>query len=830
MIDINKLPFENLKLASDIEAKGFWEKVHTKEDIHCLASLDVDTEQLYLFHNYPEFDNVEVYDKHDGKMYTIPERTGTLEQGFRWWEKATLAGSKLIVHNARTYDEPITHKVDPESKIPYKAWHDTLNQSKRQWFERPTPRGCKGAHGLEAWGRRLGINKPPVTDWEHMDAYKLHRVIEDVRIQAGTYHKLEFERKTLLSKFGIDMSDSEFIEDMYATECSKQELHGALIDVEHYEKCVEELDELIEDLTHEIEPQLPFTVKGNSTKVSRKEIAEALGFNPDRVKDKFFQKKVSGEVVTVVEKPFCKPSTNFYRVVKQKMYSASSIEHGFTSKFKKKNELTKWIKENYPNTKPTKDWEIECEIEEMKFLNKNTCEYWEVDDMATDYIAGPYTRVSFEPSRMTQHEKVKGKLIREGWKYAEEWNLATDVYDNYIKVEEDTEVRWPPKAAPENQIVKLVPKGGLLVSSPKLSEDDYEQLPEGLGMKIAHYNTYVHRRRFLQNVKDPENKGLLSNVREDGRLPCGVNNFATRSGRGSQRVWVNAPSESALYGEKIRRGLIAGEGKKLVGVDMKSAQLSIAAYYANNSAYYNAVASGSEEDENKKYIGESAHCFNARAFGLVSHAEWQEARLHQQHDLLESIGLRRKKSKGGSFACIFGSGGEKMAVTLGIPKSQGNEKKDNFLREIGLDNVNKYLKEEVAARNKCRGGWYLPVAFGYWLWNNSHHKNLNTVVQGFEAVAQKLAVVRSAKSLAKAGLADKAHKVLDVHDEMLYECDEDVVDEVGKIVCEAYTWAATQIYKWHKKHPETFSNYGGPKFPIDLDGGYKVGNNYYEVH
>ena len=28
----------NLKLASDIEAKGFYDSVHTKDDIHCLCS------------------------------------------------------------------------------------------------------------------------------------------------------------------------------------------------------------------------------------------------------------------------------------------------------------------------------------------------------------------------------------------------------------------------------------------------------------------------------------------------------------------------------------------------------------------------------------------------------------------------------------------------------------------------------------------------------------------------------------------------------------------------------------------------------------------------
>ena len=84
---------------------------------------------------------------------------------------------------------------------------------------------------------------------------------------------------------------------------------------------------------------------------------------------------------------------------------------------------------------------------------------------------------------------VKEFLIKLGWKDAEEWNLKTDANGDYIKVETTTEVRWPAKAAPENQMVKVLEKGELMVSSPILSEEDYKQLPEGVGTDIAEYNT-----------------------------------------------------------------------------------------------------------------------------------------------------------------------------------------------------------------------------------------------------------------------------------------------------------------------------------------------------
>ena len=95
---------------------------------------------------------------------------------------------------------------------------------------------------------------------------------------------------------------------------------------------------------------------------------------------------------------------------------------------------------------------------------------------------------------------------------------------------------------------------------------------------------------------------------------------------------------------------------------MNSAQLSIAAYYANNHDYFKAVCFGQEtklDDEGNDilhpdtgkpwYIGESGHCTNMQAFGLVKPEEVQEAIRTQNSELIKSIGLRRKKSKGATF-------------------------------------------------------------------------------------------------------------------------------------------------------------------------------------
>ncbi|QHZ59827.1 DNA polymerase I [Alteromonas phage vB_AmeM_PT11-V22] len=820
------MEYKNRLLASDIEAVGFYDKVHTKKDIHCLCSIDIETEGVLLFHDHPEFDNVEVTDPYDNKTYTIPARVGTLDEGIKFWEKAVANGSKLIIHNAYGYDKHVIDKIWPDNTIKRKDYHDTFVQSKVQWFERPTPKGAKSPHGLKAYGIKCGVNKPEITDWTTIDAFKMHRVIEDCKIQASCYLMLEKEASLLKERYGVDFSVALDIEGQYAIECFRQEQNGVKIDIEHARRCIKDLDEKLEILRKEIEPQLPPTIKGSTPKISRREMSELFGFDSSRVREKWIKKKKDGEVVDVIEKPFHKPTVKYYNTQKHKAWKAEHSTLGRVPSFDTKKEVTDVIKRKHGDTK---GWNIYKEEWETKVLNQNTCNHFDLEPEDTDIVCGAFTRISIEPSKLTQHEVVKGFLIKLGWKEAEEWNLKTDVNDNYIKVEEDTEVRWPRKAHYDNQLVKIVKKGEYLVSSPKLTDDDYEQLPEGLGKKIAEYNTYKHRRNFLENFKDPENKGILSYVREDGRIPAGVNNFATRSGRSSHRVWVNAPSESALYGKEIRSCIIAEEGNVLVGIDMKSAQLSIAAYYANNWDYYNNVAAGMEFDEDGKYVGETAHCVNTRMLGMVSDEDWREAVRTQDHTLIEKLSLKRKKSKGGSFSIIFGASGAKVGKTVGISERDGAKAKEKFLEQMGLDTVIDVLKY-YEKTYKYGGGFMLPLAFGYWLWNNSSHKSFNTIDQGFEALAQKLATIKLSKDVKKLGLSDKMKIVCSVHDELLLEVEKGYEDEAGKLTGDAYTWSAKQIYLYHKKRPDHFANEEPPQFAIDLNGGYKTGKTYYDCH
>ena len=820
--------YTNRLLGSDIEAKGYLDAVTLEEHVWCICSRDAETDEVFLFHDYPEYDNEVVLD--DGVEYTIPERNGTLLDGVRFWYLAGKHGSTLSVHNLRTYDKPLIEKIYPQCVIPDEAWHDTFIQSKVQFFDRVQKRGSKSPHGLLNYSLMQGQKKPPVEDFSVMNAYMLHRCIVDTKTQVYCHKYLEQERKAL-GKLGIDLTEALLIENEYAENCHKQEMRGVKVDVPHMERCIKEWDERTEELANEIEPLLPPTIKVGSAKVTRSAMMKQLGFTRIPA-DEVVEVTKNGESVWQAKKPYFKPSTNFYKVEKVNNYFGFNISYGESPVFVKKNELTTWIKNNHPDTK-SKDWDIQKEIKETKVLNAKTCQYFGVQPLDLDYVCGAHTKVTFLESKLTQHEVVKGYLIRYGGlKHCAEWNVKKDKDGQMVRAESFMTVSYPPKAAPEHQLHFKIKAREVIVTSPKVGEDEYVQITGDIGKKIGEYNTTMHRRRYLSNVKDPENKGVLSYVREDGRIPAGVNNFGTSTSRSTHRVIVNLPSESAPLGKEMRLSLIAPEDRVLVGADQASAQLQICSVVANNVEYYEAVAKGKEfkkVDGKDVYIGTSAHCVNARGFQLISREQWQEAIDKQDPELIHTLGLLRKKAKGPAFASLFGCAPPKLAGMLGIGVDEAKIKLKAFLEELGLTAVQEWLK--LCQKKYKRGnGFYIPIAFGYWVFCKSAHAAVNYLIQGTEGAVQKIAVNYFERQVNTRFKKGNVFKVLDMHDEFLVECDPEDGEAVGVLMGESYTYAGKELHKWLNANTDKYS--GGDKLLIepDFNGGYAVGATYYDCH
>tara|TARA_R110000803_G_scaffold13482_9_gene37931 strand:- start:13627 stop:15951 length:2325 start_codon:yes stop_codon:yes gene_type:complete len=762
----------------DTEANNLLTKV-TK--MWCIYFIDVETKVGYLFHDYPEHDKALVVDSQN-IQHTIPTRTGSLQEGARSLYKAKL----MIAHNAIGYDIFVLNKFFPQFKLEVaftKSW-DTLIQSKVQRYDRRAVKGYKGIHGLDVWGGRLGHRKPPVDDFSTCTAWLLHRCIQDVQINLEAYLFLENERNMTLDKLGIDFTEGLIQDHAYRYEATFQEMNGALLDKPYAEGCVKDLDSMVTALSEKLEPLLPPTMKIKSARCTWNDVAEDLEWTIDDFR-KYSKLQES------------KDSEHFHpRNVKiWKDYKGEPKEYVIKSAAKPTTKLTV-ATGNY---------------------SKGVASYFDVDikSAKTDrMIDGPFSKVQYTKSKMTQHEVVKNYLLKHcGW-IPTEYNFKKEKDGSFARNDDYS----------------------LIKTSPKLTEDSYESITGGLGKQIAQYNTYSHRRRFLKNEKD-DTKGLLNVIREDGRISCGLNVFGTATGRSSQYTWVNAPGAGSLYGKEIRSCLIAPEGRVLVGADMKSAQLSIAGYYSRNKAYLDAVLEGEEfklDEQGKEvlhpdtgkpwYIGESGHCVNARAFGIATEKDFKAACEFQDQTLIHKLGLVRKAGKGGSFATIFGATGKKVASTLGIPERQGNAARKKFLSDIGLDEPLEIL-DKMAEKYKRAGGIYIELPFGYWVWCKSKHKYFNYLDQGTEAACQKVATNYFEAQRRLRGL--DAMTILSIHDEFLVDSDKSCADEVGALMCESYKYASDMCFEWHKTKSVWFKHL---EFPFNLDGGYKIGGSYWDVH
>ena len=786
----------------DIESNGLLEEV-TKLWVICC--IDVVSEKVLLFHDFPQFNLNRIKDTVTGDIREIPKRDGTFSDGVAFLKAGR---GKRICHNVLGYDHFLLKKFYPKYKIDNKRYHDTLLQSQLQWFDRPPVKGYQGVHGLDPWGARVGIGKPPINDWKTIDAFKIDRCIEDVKINLLTHRWLEKELTTLEGRIGFKGKKILSVESEYRFNSTKQELSGALVDKPLMESCVKELDILLEDLRSKLEPQLPVVIKRKGESVAGYHLFIDLGIKNPPPLEYNYKDNGDGTTKRTEKKLYYQPVKKFTNKVKYRDYSVYTKEGlQVKSGFRKIKEARDWVKEHLPDQKGFK-----YPFQELSrsVYTAYTSEYWGLDQ--EDYaegaglVGGIYTRVEFPPTKMTQHAIVKKFLLSLGWRPTE-YNYKKDSKGKFVRN-----------------------KGKLIETSPKLTEDSYHTLPEGVGKSIADYNTYQHRRRYLKNEKD-NTKGLLNHIRSDGRVGCGIVTFGTSTGRGVQKTVVNLPSPQALYGDKMRRIIVAPKGKKLVGCDMSGAQLRLAADFTNNREYAEALVRGNETEEFsivdhkgnyfKKdeergvvevYTGADAHTINCIGFKLATEEQKDLTIKTQESSLIKAMGLARKIGKNGTYATIFGAAGKKLGAMLGCPEEEGDERKNAFLAKLGLDKlIEELLQEWKRNFSKKRGGCYIETLGGFQVYCGSQHKLLNYKIQGAEAVIQRFAVNYVHRELRKRRM--KSFQILNVHDEYLFESPEEEAEEMGSLASEAYKWAAKELGLW-----------------IEFGGDSKIGNNYYDVH
>jgi DNA polymerase III epsilon subunit-like protein len=127
-----------------------------------------------------------------------------------------IAETKVIVgHNIIRYDIPLVEKI--LGIIVTATLIDTLILS---WYLIPDK---KFKHGLEAWGERLGIPKPVITDWNNLSVQDyVHRCEQDVEINVLLFNS-QLAHLSLLYEADIPSITRVIMYLCYKLDCAKEQ-------------------------------------------------------------------------------------------------------------------------------------------------------------------------------------------------------------------------------------------------------------------------------------------------------------------------------------------------------------------------------------------------------------------------------------------------------------------------------------------------------------------------------------------------------------------------------------------------------------------------------
>lgn len=313
----------------------------------------------------------------------------------------------------------------------------------------------------------------------------------------------------------------------------------------------------------------------------------------------------------------------------------------------------------------------------------------------------------------------------------------------------------------------------LIKMSPKVPKtaEDWDEIAEACGNKdialLAERNKASHRRSQIQ--------GLIDNVRMDHRIEAQANTCSTNTARMTHRIVVNIPKADpkVYYGTQMRSLFTASPKKVMVGADASALEARCEAHYVY--PYDKAAA--------LELLEGDIHTLNAGIFQTT-----------------------RNVAKNGKYAILYGCSPAKLAGTIGKPIEMAKAIYEDYWNG---NPALKELKEDLENEFKEHG--YLVGIDGRPLTIRYKHAIINTLFQSCGAIAVKIALCAQEKELKKLGLDAPLLGVF--HDEMQRECEPGVADQVGQIMVHSLRTAGEYL-----------------KLNVQLDGEYKIGQNWAETH
>ncbi|MFH1187399.1 MAG: DNA polymerase I [bacterium] len=287
--------------------------------------------------------------------------------------------------------------------------------------------------------------------------------------------------------------------------------------------------------------------------------------------------------------------------------------------------------------------------------------------------------------------------------------------------------------------------------------------------------------------------------KKTGRVHTSFNQTVTATGRlsSSNPNLQNIPIRTEL-GEKIRHAFIAEKGCKLISADYSQIELRIIASLANDQKMLKAFAEGKD-----------IHTATAAVINEV--------------DLDDVTKEMRSAAKEVNFGVIYGMGAYGLSLRTGIEVRKAREFIDKYF-SIYSD-IKKYLDD---LKTNARENGYVETFFGRRRYlpeinsqvavvrNAAERMAINMPIQGTAADLMKIAMIAVCEMIKEIN-NDDVKLTLQVHDELVLEVKESMVDDVAKKV----KYIMENVHLSHnQKTKDKF------KAPIKVE--VKIGDNWGE--
>ena len=241
-------------------------------------------------------------------------------------------------------------------------------------------------------------------------------------------------------------------------------------------------------------------------------------------------------------------------------------------------------------------------------------------------------------------------------------------------------------------------------NEPKITEDTLHTIKGDIGKKVLKYYQLRSRHSVIRGWIE------LAEL-NNGRVYVEAFNIGTPTSRQRHSKVVNVPNSNAFFGSEMRSLFIADPGKVMIGCDSSGNQIRALCHYLNNKKVNDHVLNGD---------------------------------IHQHN--ADTVGVARPLAKGLLYATVFGAGFAKLGkMVTGIEDiDKGKEVKNKLYSALpGLKELVEKLNRFFYTTKNKDGLGFIPGLDGRRIFAESSFKCLNYLLQTFEAITVKTAVVNS---------------------------------------------------------------------------------------